>query len=77
MNLVGLQKQLDDKKWFESEKDERNLTGRMSYCVDCKYRNQQSVTEDDGCILNQEERKEAKSCAKAYLELSGIKLKGE
>ena len=37
-NLTKLQNRLDQEKYFESEKNQHDMSGEMSYCAGCKYR---------------------------------------
>lgn len=56
------QKKLDEKKWLESEKEMRDMSGMMEYCDFC---DSQSFYMDD-CEANPEERVEKCLCATAY-----------
>lgn len=38
MELQELQKQLDEKKYFESQIAKQDLSGKMFYCEDCIFR---------------------------------------
>ena len=54
------QKQLDKKKWLESERCEFDCSGMLSYCHWCKH--EESLV----CKATQEERETACLCATAY-----------
>ena len=56
------QKSLDKKKWIESEKQGKDMTGNMDYCNHCYY---QEICRDTQ-FIPQEEREEYCLCAKAY-----------
>lgn len=55
---------LDTKKWNESFKENRDLSGEMEYCLYCP---QMKVIGDNySCKISHEERFEKSVCAKAY-----------
>lgn len=56
------QKSLDKKKWLESEKKNRDMSGAMKYC---KYCGMQYFL-FNGCDATQEEREQKCLCATAY-----------
>lgn len=62
MKLTERQKQLDEQKLFESEKLSTDLTGKMEYCIKCKYRNYPFLE----CCISQERREQESACAKSY-----------
>ena len=54
------QKSLDKSKWLCSERDNKDLSGKMVYCTLCRHQTK------DGCNAAQEERESKCLCAKAY-----------
>ena len=56
------QKSLDKKKWLESEKHGKDLSGKMPYCKDCYNK----WLFKSGCAVTQEEREQKCLCATAY-----------
>lgn len=65
MELNELQKQLDKKKYFESEIAKRDLSGKMFYCEGCNFR----YFAD--CQLTHETRVANCVCAKQELRRGG------
>lgn len=59
MNNIDRQKDCDKKKWAESEREGKDLSGFMFYCKSCEHAN-------EGCDKTQEEREEGLLCAKAF-----------
>jgi hypothetical protein len=59
------QKALDKKKWLESEKRKKDVSGLMTYCGYCE---EQGFNRDNliPCNINQVERESNCTCAKAY-----------
>ena len=55
------QKQLDKRKWIESEKEGYDKGGYMSYCDHCLWQDSWL-----NCTANQEDRVDNELCAKAY-----------
>lgn len=60
LNNQDKQKQLDFIKWNKSQMEKQDLSGKMDYCVNCKYK---SI---NGCTASQEEREAGNLCAKAF-----------
>lgn len=61
------QSRLNKKKWLESEKQIRDMSGEMFYCSHCEFQ--------DGvyCKVNDPERTTNCYCAKAYNRLKRMK----
>lgn len=66
-DLKQLQKQLDEKKWLESEIARQDLTGKMFYCNVCPYQDkylkictatEQFIMENSQCARMELKRKE-------------------
>ena len=60
--LTELQRELDEKKYFESMKCNKDLSGGMEYCRKCNNRNKPYFE----CKLSHEQRAEQSACAKAW-----------
>lgn len=58
------QKNLEKKKWLESEKACQDLSGKMPYCKNCYYRgmNYDAIV----CLASQNKRETECLCATAY-----------
>lgn len=65
MELNELQKQLDEKKYLESEIARRDLSGKMSYCEGCSFRHFAD------CQLTHESRIANNVCARQELKRRG------
>lgn len=61
---IERQRSLDRKKWVQSEKQGKDLSGARDYCECCKY--QINTCYAIGCSASQEEREAKSLCAKAY-----------
>lgn len=59
MNNIDRQKDCDKRKWAESEREGKDLSGFMFYCKHCGHAN-------EGCDAAQKEREEGLLCAKAF-----------
>ena len=57
-----LQEQLDYRKWIESERAERDLSGSMDFCAGCKYAYGNKCTVTDASVRTMDEL-----CAENYL----------
>lgn len=55
------QKNLDKRKWLNSEKENRDLSGKMNYCMYCRHSG-----ECANCLLSQDNREDWTVCATAY-----------
>ena len=60
-NNISLQDELDRRKWLKSEKQGRDLSGKMPYCTVCTSRGQHC-----SCLATQNERLKSSLCAEAY-----------
>ena len=58
--MRGLQEQLNAKNKSDSADAERDLSGELSFCKNCKYRS------GGGCYLSENERNEMCACAENY-----------
>ena len=56
-----LQEQLDYRKWIESERAERDLSGSMDFCAGCKYAYGNKCTVTDASVRTRDEL-----CAENY-----------
>ena len=65
MKNTERQKQLDERKYFESIKWQRDLCGIMEYCYCCPYKEKPF----NACTISQEQREQESACAKAYNKL--------
>lgn len=67
MNSI-IQKNLDKKKWLESEKQQRDMSGEMPYCVKCDFRFPSEPTNlhTKHYCKAEARRSEKCLCAKAY-----------
>lgn len=54
------QQQLDKIKWFESERQEKDTSGSMSYCQYC------TLSLNGTCLVDQQYRENKSPCATAY-----------
>jgi hypothetical protein len=72
MKNIERQKQLDEKKWIESEKQEFDMSGKMPWCSYCGMQGFDLCGDgkDKGiptiCTSTQEERESQCFCATAY-----------
>ena len=65
MTNIERQVSLDEKKYFESQKQGRDMSGNMDYCYCCKYL--QVVDKDNyNCPVPQIDRELKCLCAKAF-----------
>lgn len=60
--LTDLQKELDERKYFESIKSNKDLSGGMEYCLKCINRNKPYFE----CKLSHEQRVKESACAKTF-----------
>ena len=60
-NLIQTQKACDKKKYLESIKEGRDMSGAMDYCLCCVH-----STKDYTCDVNHQQRIASNYCAKAY-----------
>ena len=60
-NLTDTQKSCDKKKYLESLKEGRDMSGAMDYCAECIH----SQT-DYTCDIDHKERVATNVCARAY-----------
>lgn len=56
------QRSLDKKKYYASQKEGYNLSGKMDYCKYCSKK----AFNESRCTMPQEERVAGSFCAKAY-----------
>lgn len=61
MNIRKRQIWCDKKKWFLSEKVNKDMSGDMDYCNYCKEQTQKKT-----CMLNADFRIKEYTCGKAY-----------
>lgn len=66
--LIDTQKMCDKKKYLESEKLGKDMSGSMDYCTKCEY--SKSV---GSCVMPHEERVRTNACARAYKRLHKTK----
>lgn len=64
ITLSCTQKQLDEHKYYVSEINGYDMSGKMNYCFYCKNKDENCI-----CKLNQEERVKKTICAKEYRKL--------
>lgn len=62
MKLKERQAQLDEQKYLESKELQKDKTGKMEYCIKCKYRNYPFLE----CCITHERRVQESACAKAF-----------
>lgn len=58
---LEIQKELDEQKYYESIRQNRDMSGKMEYCMKCKYCDHIKCE----CTIWHEKRFELKQCAKA------------
>lgn len=61
MKNTERQKILDKEKWESSIKNQFDMSGKMNYCVKCKYRDNFK-----NCTIEHNQRVQESSCAKAF-----------
>ena len=61
MKLTEIQQQLDEQKYLESQKWQKDMSGSMPYCKECEFRDKPFLA----CRISHEERVEKKACEKA------------
>lgn len=62
--LEETQKSCDKKKYLESMRKERDMSGAMDYCSECKH-----STSDYNCTIEHDQRVRENACARAYNKL--------
>lgn len=62
--LAILQKELDEKKYRQSELAKTDLSGRMDYCKDCTFNQFDITVQHNKCFLDSRSRAENLVCAK-------------
>lgn len=63
--IIELQKELDTKKYIESELAKRDLSGYMNFCENCAF--QKQINETYICNLNRKDIEDNCVCAKNQL----------
>lgn len=63
-DLTKLQNKLDLEKYYESEKNQHDMSGEMSYCAGCKYR--VMFLDHNVCAVLHYARSTETLCAKNY-----------
>ncbi len=64
VELAILQKELDEKKYRQSELAKTDLSGRMEYCKDCSFNTYDVRVDHMICNLDSKSRAENIVCAK-------------
>lgn len=67
--LAILQKELDDKKYFQSNTARQDLAGRMEYCKGCSFNVFNVEKNHMICNLDHQSRTENCACAKNKIKL--------
>lgn len=62
MKNTERQQILDQEKYFKSQEWQSDLSGKMSYCEKCEFKNHPFPE----CTISHEERVEKSACAKAF-----------
>lgn len=62
--LEETQKSCDKKKYLESMKEKRDMSGAMDYCIECKH-----STMEYTCDIEHKQRVQDRACARAYNKL--------
>lgn len=62
MNNLERQKLLDEEKYFKSIEQQRDMSGKMEYCMACVCCNHLKCE----CTINQADREKLSQCAKSY-----------
>ena len=65
--LLSLQSQLDTIKYYRSEKEGCDLSGKMDYCHNCPYKFWDSQLQDYKCLASQDSKASNFLCATNYL----------
>lgn len=71
-NLTFLQNHLDEIKYYNSEKEENDLSGKMDYCDRCSSKVWNDERKCFQCMSSQEDRATLCLCAKNYLRIEGL-----
>lgn len=67
LEIKNLQKQLDEKKYFQSQTARQDLGGRMEYCAECYFLKFDTEKKHLICNLDEHSRVVNQVCAKNYL----------
>ena len=65
MKNTERQKQLDDQKYFASQRWQKDMSGSMEYCSGCEYKDRPFFV----CKISHDERVKKTACAKAFNEI--------
>lgn len=71
-NLAFLQSHLDEIKYYRSEKEGCDLSGKLDYCDGCPSKMWNAERECFQCTSSQEDRVTFFMCAKNYLRIEGL-----
>lgn len=67
LEFQNLQKELDEKKYLQSQTARQDLGGRMSYCTDCYFLKFDTEKKHLICNLDESSRVANQVCAKNYI----------
>lgn len=68
IDLEKKQEELDARKWYKSEIQREDLSGKLGYCIDCDYCDKYHLI----CKLPYKERVKINACAIAWKKSKGI-----